>query len=326
MTPQRGAPASRRGFTMVEATVAIGLAAMLLAVYAATVAGSVFVRRTSSDAQAANFVREELDALRLLPFGELRDRTDGAFLGVAIPRGSWSVAADAGAPSAPNVVTIDAAASPPWNDETGLLPLPGNWRGDGTFAARVRVAPSSPANWAAGIAFRYRDAENHYRLRITSAGIALDRVLHGTKTSLWSQAATHLPGVWYLLEATAVNGNITVKKDGVALATVTDTSFKAGETALLAANGALASFDDVAASSTGGADGSWSFDTDTAGALPDDWQRLSYLDLPGGAATLTIADYGGQSVIKQATATVTWTESRRTKTTTGTTLIYDDAK
>ncbi|MBI4457800.1 hypothetical protein HY633_02455 [Candidatus Uhrbacteria bacterium] len=306
------------GFTMMEALMTIGIAAMLLAVFTALLTVTIVLRRAQNGLVAANFIQEELDTLRTLPFAELLTRTDGNFLGVAMTRGPWKVAADATAPSSPNAYVMESAQSAVI-EETGLAVLPGNYREDFTFSAKIKVMPSPPAGWGAGIAFRYRDAENHYRFRFSSGGIALDRVLQGTKTTIWTQSATYNADTWYTLEVVAAGANLTLKKNGATLATVIDGSFTRGDLALMAINGALIHADDAAV--TAGATTTWNFNAEAVNAVPTDWQRMSVANLPSGVGKLTIANYLGNTNVKNVTAKVQWTELGIMRTASSATLI-----
>ncbi len=309
-----------RGFTIFEALIAIAIAASTLAVYTAVLTSAAFLRRAQPNVQAANFVQEELDTLRSLPFAELLDRANGNFLGVAMTRGPWRVKTAAGAPSGSKVYDMETAQAA-INQETGLAVLPGNYAGDFTFIAKVNALASSPTGWGAGIAFRYRDAENHYRLRFTSGGIALDKAYHGTVTTVWSQSQTYATGAWYTLEVDAAGNAFTLKKNGATLTTYTDASpLPAGDLAVMALSGAKTQFDDVSVT-TGGATSSWNFDANADGSVPSDWQRLSVVDLPNGAGTLTIANYQNDATIKKATATASWTDSGGNHALSGVTLI-----
>ncbi|OGL74019.1 hypothetical protein A3C96_00680 [Candidatus Uhrbacteria bacterium RIFCSPHIGHO2_02_FULL_60_10] len=299
------------GFTLAEAVVAIGLAAILLAVYSAVLNTAFFLRRVQYSFQAMNFIQEELDKLRSLPYAELLNRTDGALLGLPFTRGTWAVKADAAASSAPNMLVLPAAKTA-LVGETGLVVLPGNYRDNFTANAKIRVGSASPAGWGAGFFFRYRDAENHYRFRIAQGGLALDKVSQGTITTIWSQATGLSTDTWYELEITTSFQSITVKRRiGVTmttLATVTDFTFTTGDLAIGAVGNALVAADDISVTDASGTS-SWTFDTDTVDELPITWQRMSYIDLPSGSASLTIANYLGQTSIKQCTVKVGWTDS-----------------
>lgn len=265
-----------RGFTLMEAVVSVALAAVLLSVYTSMLGATVFLRRAQYNVQAANFIQEGIDSLRTLDFAALTTRTDGRPLGVAYDRGPWQVKAIAGTPSGANAFVLQTAQTA-IIEETGLKMLPGDYREDATISAKVLVESGAPAGWGAGIAFRYRDAENHYRFRFSSGGIALDKVVAGTKSTVWSQSVSHSTNTWYTLEVVTNGSSITLKKNGTTLTTATDSSFLTGDTALIALNSATARFDDVTA--TGGTTTSWNFDSNTVGTVPSDWQRYGPYDL-----------------------------------------------
>lgn len=300
-----------------ETLITLGLAAMFFAVYISVVSSIFLIRRTQYEVLATELVHEELDALRTLPFTELVNQTNGRFLAIPVPRGDWAVAQISG----DDVLQL-ATAETVVIEETGLLVVPGNVREDFTFAADVRVDASAPTGWGGGIAFRYRDAGNHYRLRFSSGGIALDRVLDGVKTTLWSQSATYNKGTWYRLEIIAAGNAYTVRRDGITLTTAPrDANHLEGDLALISLNAAPVAFDDISVTET--ATNTWPLTGEPVGELPTEWTRVSYDDLPGGTGTLTIADHQGSAEIKEATVTVTWQDGLFTKTRTGTSLIAE---
>lgn len=309
----------RGGFTLVEALMTIGLTAVILAFFAGVTSTSIFLRKSGYAIQASNFVREELDAVRALPFAELLNRTNGVFLGLSLTRGPWRVKAVASPPSGAQVLALDTAATA-LNSETGLAIVPGNYRKDIDFTAKFDVQTTSPSGWGTGIAFDYRDSENHYRYRFTNGGIALDKVVHGTVTTLWSQSATYDTGTWYTLRLVTTGTSIALYKNGTLLTTVTDSTFSTGDVALMALSGALIYVDDVSVTENS-VTTTWNFDGDAAGTMPTAWQRFVYEDLPSGTGTLTISDYLGQSTVKKVDVTVSWSDTGFSKTLTGSTII-----
>lgn len=298
---------------------AIALTAVILSIFTATVSTTVFLRRSNYSVQASNFVREALDALRSLPFSELVTQKDGSFLGLAITRGGWMTQAVSVAPSAPNALALNTAASAKMT-ETGLAVVPGSYHDDFDFSAKIQVQKGSPIGWGAGIAFRYRDAANHYRFRFTSGGVALDKIHHGTKTTVWSQNTAYSTGTWYTLRVVASGTSISLYKNGTLLTTQTETAFAKGDLAIMGISNALLYADDVSLTERS-ITTAWNFDADAVGSMPLAWQRFNYADLPWGDGTLTISPYLAQTSVVQATATVTWIENGITKSSSGTTLI-----
>lgn len=291
---------------------------MLLATYTSILTASVFLRRAQYNTQAAAFIQEELDSLRALPFASLVNRANGRFLGLSMTRGQWQVKTVTSPPSGTKALELGNAQTAIVG-ETGLLVLPGNYTGNATVSAKVKVLSTSPAGWGAGIALRYLDAENHYRFRFSSGGIAFDKVKNGAVTTLWSQSATYSTNTWYALEAVMSAGQFTLKRNGATITTVTDADFVTGDAALIALSGALAQADDVAV--TEAAATTWNFDADAVGILPKTWQRMSVFDLPAGSGTLTIEDHLGVPDIKKTTVTVSWNDGGATRSMSGSTLI-----
>ncbi|MFA6603736.1 MAG: prepilin-type N-terminal cleavage/methylation domain-containing protein [Patescibacteria group bacterium] len=306
------------GFTLAEVLITIMVVAVLLTVYTTMLTGSFFLRRSQYNTQAANFIQEEIDTLRVLPYAELLTRTNGNFLGVALQRGAWKVVDDGG-----RRLALTTAA-PALGDETGLALVPGNYRDDFTFSAQIKVPTAAASGGSAGIAFRYRDAENHYRFRFsytTPTGLALDKVYHGVATTVWSSAKAFSKDTWYTLQVSAA-GNIITVTQGATTTTYTDASnpLLTGDLALISRSGAIASYDDVSVTENA-ATTVWNFNADALNLLPKAWQRLSYADLTGGTGTLTIEDYLGETSMKKATVTISWSDAGKTRHATGSTLI-----
>jgi len=313
-----------RGFSLMEALIAIALAAIMLAVFTSVLTTTVFLKRAQYSVQASNFIQEQLDSLRAIPYNELLVRTNGNLLGLSQMRGPWRVKTDAAAspPSGMKVFAMETAQAAIVS-ETGLAVLPGNYMKDSTITAKVRVLSTSPVGWGAGIAFRYIDAENHYRYRITSGGVALDKVRQGTVSTLWSQSVSHGTNTWYTLEVGIVGNVITLKKNGTTLTTHTDTGqayLSKGVAAIMTTGGSRVYVDDVSIVENA-VTTTWNFDAETDGAVPVDWQRYGPSDLPNGAATLTIANYLGDASIREATMNITWVDAGITRSASGTTLI-----
>lgn len=306
------------GFTVIEALVAVGLLAFLISAFTIVLTGTSALNLTQSRLQAANLVQEEFDSLRALPFTELQTRTNGNFLGLALQRGGWLVTADATAPSAPNVLAL-TTPMPDVYGETGIAIVPGNQRRDFNYAASVKVT-SGGNNWIAGMGFRYQDAENYYRLKITPTGIGAELVRHGVATTLWSRSGTYSPNTWYALEIDASGTNFTVKQGGSTLGTFTDATFAKGDLTFGAGGGATVECDSIAVTESG-VTTTWNFDSDTVGTLPAAFRRLSYYDMRNGTGTLTIANYLGSTSIVSATVTVGWSDTSGARTLSETTLI-----
>ena len=312
----RTAPAT--GFTLAETLVTIGLAAVLLVVYSVILSGTIFIRRSQYNAQAASLVQEQLDSLRLLPATELLDRTDGNFLNLAVNRGNWLVLTKSGDGQDKRLTLPTAQTS--INGETALMVLPTNWQEDFTFSAKVRVLTASPGGWGIGLVFHYRDTENYYRFRYTSGGLSLDIMEKGVITTLWSQSLTMDKETWYTLEVVTSGSDITIKKNSSPLTTISDMTFYKGELGLVSFDEALTEFDDVSLT-VDAVTSSWNFEANDESAYPEDWRRYAWSDLPSGTGTLTIADYLEESSMKQATVNISWDDGDTTRTVTGTTVI-----
>jgi hypothetical protein len=313
---------------LIETVIAIALMGVMLSIFTTTLLSTVMLRRGQYHTQAANYIQEELDTLRSLPFAELLTRTNGNFLGLARQRGPWQVVTVAG--DGQNKRLKMATTPTALVHETGLAVLPGNYRTDFTLSAKIKVDSGSTAGWRAGLVFRYRDPENYYRFRFGSGGNALDKVYHGDITNLWSDnntCSTSLPSGscwnWQTLQATVSANQITLRRNGACLNScnpITNATFATGDLAVISIDGAKLSADDVSVTENA-ATTTWNFESTAESAYPSDWQRISYLDLPSGSATLTIENYLSETALKKATATVSWNDGGNARSVTGSTVI-----
>src|SRR5690606_8777910 len=97
----------QKGFTLMELIVTIGICAVFLSVFASVISASFLLRKSTYIIQASDFMREEIDSLRVLPFSELINQTDGPFLGISLTRGSWTVVTGDSPPSSPHSLALD---------------------------------------------------------------------------------------------------------------------------------------------------------------------------------------------------------------------------
>lgn len=302
-----------------ETVVTIGLLGILLSIF-----GSIFLslratRSTMLYRQASFYLEEALESLRTIPYSTLTARTNGEILGVSVNRGDWQTVALASAPTSPNALQLPVTEAIR-GDETGLIILPGNYRRNFTYEANVMVDNASPSGWGTALVFGYHDSENFYRLRLNENGIAIDESVNGTITTLWSQTVTHNKNTWYTLRVVGNNGAYTVSKNGATLATVNDATLEQGDLAIMSIGGAIVNADNVAVTESATTT-TWDFDSTTIGTIPSEWKRYSYLDLPGGTATLSLSNFQNDSQLKLATVVVQWIENDNTHRVTGSTVI-----
>ncbi len=138
------------------------------------------------------------------------------------------------------------------------------------FSVRLRVDTSrdQTRNWQAGLIFRRVDADSYYKLRVTSANIALSRhapgcpaVIPGSESSTKAASATgkHAkadeqmlmmlplgvsPDKWYVLKVICLGEQITIKLDGKEIRTINDFGIGCGKLGLFTYK-SRAFFDDL---------------------------------------------------------------------------------
>lgn len=300
----------RDGFGLTEVIVTLGIISIFLLIFVASLQNVTALRSSRHRAIATNLVRSELEAIRSTPFAELTDRANAPFMNVVYPFGAWQQRADATAPTQPNSYETAVISGNP-NGLTGVAVVPIGQRDDATFESRLKVLPSSPADWYAGLLFRFRDRQNYYWARIRSTDITLGKVVAGVSTTLFTKAQASSTNTWYRLTAQTSGSAINLSLGGTLLTVtpVTDTSFTSGWLALAAWEGAGVRFDET--NLTSGSTTTWSFDAAGSDAA---WERPSPADLPAGAERLTIADaVPGETGLKRITLRLEWMENTVTK-------------
>ena len=287
-----------RGLTLIEMVVGIALVATVVLVFGVSLTAAVYAQRIKLRNMAAALADEQLAAIRAGDTSTLTPATNGPLVNVLFTQGSFGAVADDTAPSVPRALN---AATSTASGLTAILPLPANAYSDFTLATKFKVNGGSPSGWQAGLLFRAKDLNNLYEVYLTSGSLVFKRILHGTTTTLYSDARSISAGSWQTLSVTATGSSLSVSLNGTTVTTQTDASFSVGEAALAAWNGASVNFDDV---SIGGL--TWNFDTTTLGAVPDDWLRFGLADLNSGTGTLTIAAPYSDAAMKTYTVNISW--------------------
>lgn len=307
----------KRGFTLLEIIVVLGLLAVAIAVLAASLITTSLEHKSSFQSQAAGLLEEELSLLRSLPFADLTARTDTRFLGTLYNNGGWQIKHAADAPSMPNILEFTMAAAPTYKTITDLLALPAPETNNFIFKTKL----SRPASFTGqtGLMFRARDLENNYKILLEPTNLIIERELLGLRTELARDVINFAPNAWYTLEVRTASNTLSARLNDVLIREITDTSLTFGRLALVAQNQADVRFDDITL--TGATTSTWNFDTDTVGVLSAAWKKFGVYDLSEGIDFLTISNYLGQTNIKQVTTRIDWRENNATSSVSSTTLI-----
>ena len=150
-------------------------------------------------AQAVNF---DGDATGTPPAGWTCGSTGGG-----APR--WSVAADPGAPSKPNVLMQTGSGTFPWciRDGTTLA--------DGFVEVKFKPV-SGRDDRAGGVVWRWKDGGHYYVARANALenNVSLYYVERGTRKTLKYVDAPVVPGAWHTLRVEFAGTRITVSLDG----------------------------------------------------------------------------------------------------------------
>lgn len=290
---------------------AVGLVAFMLLIFQAgttAILANSYIKHSSF---AYNVAAEEIEAVRNMSYAKLTDRTNSPFIETAYNSGSWQVTSAVDAPSGNHVFNLSPVTA---QTPSSLMVIPGFDYSNFTVQSKIKILSGSPANWQAGLYFRYHDANNYYRAYYSSTNLYLEKRVNGVDTVLNSKAITFNTNTWYELKITAADTNFEIFINGASELTFTEATndFTLGRLALLAANSGKAQFDDVIV--TTAATQTWNFDADSVDSLPVTWQRFGLNDLPSGTGKLSIQNArAGFTDLKQITARVEWREKATTR-------------
>ena len=168
----------------------IGIAVAALATGAAA---------TCAEAQTANF---DADRAGTLPAGWICGSTGGG-----APR--WSVEADAGAPSPPNVLKQSGSGAFPWCVKQGTTLADG--------AVEVKFKPlSGREDQAGGVVWRWKDGDNYYVARANALenNVSLYYTEGGRRRTIKYIDAPVAGNAWHTLRAEFRGTRIRVLLDG----------------------------------------------------------------------------------------------------------------
>jgi hypothetical protein len=168
------------------------------------------------------------------------DPVGGLPPGVEVYDGSWSVQAEADAPSPPHVLR-----------QSGTATFPALCLGDKLYAdldMTVRFKPvSGKTDQAAGIVFRVQDRHNYYILRANALedNVNLYVFAGGKRSQIRGASAKVAAGQWHELRVEAVGDRLKGYLNGQLLVEATDATFAAGKVGLWTKADSVTCFDDV---------------------------------------------------------------------------------
>ncbi len=307
----------KRGFTLLEIIVVIGILAATIAILSASLITTTLERKTSLKGRAASLLEEQLATLRTFIPADLRERSESRFLGLLYNRGNWQIKNATNAPSGSNVLELTGTISSVYKNITGLILLPAPNTSDFTFETKLLLPSGFTGNL--GLMFRARDLENNYKVVLQSGALIIEKEIGGTRFELTRNLVNIAPNTWYTLRTNVTSSTINAWLNDVPLGTATDTSLDFGRLALFLEGPGQPRFDNVLVSAE--TTSTWNFDTDTAGLLPSEWKKFGAYDLPNGIDFLTISNYLGQDNLKLINARIDWRENNTTSSVSSTTLI-----
>lgn len=160
-------------------------------------------------------------------------------------KGTWSIEADAGAPTGPNVLTLKAES----DSGTYNLAMAGETSyADVDLRTRIR-ANTGNEDQGGGPIWRCRDENNYYICRINPLenNFRVYRVTGGKRQQLQTVEHKAETGRWYIVRARMVGNHIECFVDGKKLLDATDDAIKdAGMVGLWTKADASSSFDNIA--------------------------------------------------------------------------------
>lgn len=304
---------SQRGFSLIDILISIALVGAMFAVFGAALSGSALRTGARLETRATALAEGALAAALSLAPSELTDRADAPLIGLTEKRGAWAVRSAAGAPSAPNAITV-TTSSAAVTGVTAALRIPDRPLTNGTVSATVSVPALTPSGWRAGLLLRGRDLENGYRYSVGASDLRFERVTNGTATALYTLANGLAPGAWTTLAVTMTGTSFTLVRDGVTLTTVNDATRRDGDLALVAQGNAAPFFDDV--SVTGDYALAENFDAAPVDGAPALWRAVGVADLPSGATTVTVDHPTVGGSLARVLIEVSWQSTRATETVT----------
>ncbi len=301
---------------MIEIVIGIAFLASVFLALTVSLEASRLLKRTRHTALATQLAESAIEALRDLPFPNLTNRTDGSLLNFPFNIGGANTVLDNSAPSPNNALDLTSATSS-IDEISGLLLAPQWGFTTSTIDTNFKTMNDSPANWQAGLVFGYQDTLNHYRVRLQSNELAIEKVLNGAVTTLSNRPVALSKDTWYSLSLTATSTNsFSALLNGLDAGSATDGQFSKGALGLALWNKAHVHFDNLNISSE-----LENFDATAAGALPAGWRRYGPENLPEGKAFLTISDWGSLQNVKQVSVRIEWKEMLVPRSVTVTSLV-----
>jgi hypothetical protein len=159
--------------------------------------------------------------------------------------GDWQVAADASAPSGPNVLRQLQKLDDPNFPRVVLKDLVFQ-----DLTVRVRCKPESgDTDQACGLMFRFQDHDNYYITRANplEENVRLYHVVNGDRQEMASVDLKVAAGQWHTLEVTARGDQLTVSWNGQQVISARDGRFPRGKVGLWTKADSITAFDDFEA-------------------------------------------------------------------------------
>ncbi|TFV89265.1 hypothetical protein E4K72_21660 [Oxalobacteraceae bacterium OM1] len=177
--------------------------------------------------------------------GDAVNQAPGGWTCGATGKGSpdWTVVAEAGAPSPPNVLKQSGVATFPWCVKADTETADG--------AVEVKFKPvGGKEDQAGGVVWRWKDADNYYvaRANALEGNISLYHTTKGVRRAIKSVRAPVAPDTWHTLRVVYRAAAIEVMFDGKQYIAATDTRIRgAGKAGVWTKADSVTLFDDFKA-------------------------------------------------------------------------------
>ncbi|MFH0952103.1 MAG: prepilin-type N-terminal cleavage/methylation domain-containing protein [Patescibacteria group bacterium] len=310
-------PSDQAGFGLIETLIAIGLTSILFLIIVSFLNASNLSRHAKFTVQATALAANEIEGLRNLDYNLLIDQTNAPFYTQLYTVGDWNTVSD----------TTRALSTGPavGAGVTGLIKIPGDAQSVYTLEAKVKVLNSAPVGWRAGLAIKAKESNRYYRYVLRSNEILLEKVEPSGITVLSQTPYLISEDIWNTLKVIVSGNTFDLWLGAVNIdSSVIDNSagWTSGDSGLITVGGPAVRFDDVKITNTVPETIiDEDFNAVDIGTRPESWQFLEPASLPSGSGTITIADYNGETNIKEVTATLTWQEVNNDRSVSLTSLI-----
>lgn len=296
--------AGKRATTLLEAMVTIFIVGVAGTAVFGGMYASAAARRAAEFSDVTRFLHGALDGAKRKADSGLADSTSTDIVNVTYNVGRQRV-------ETRNVLTgsksleFEPAERPLQNGLTNVALAGRTGYGDIDLEAWLRVDPSSPAGWSAGLTFGHLDPGNHYRLAMDRTSLKLIKVQDGQETVLNETSTVFTEGTWYRLRVTTVGPAVTAYLDGLLRFSAADPAMTPAYAGFFGSGSARFSVDEARLIDADG-DRTFGFEQTPVEPFTETLIAAAPYHLDGFESSITVAPYQGQPDLKHVTTTAAW--------------------